>query len=133
MPPRTRAKALEGEIVSAPADESDEVQAELERVAKATKIGGVTVMLIPPNETQVAILLRLSRAVEREATVETTGRLFEAFFTIMESLLPVEGDAQRLEGLMATGKLTIQQMSEAWGASGEDEAANRRTRRARRK
>lgn len=131
MPPRTRAKALEGEIVGAPIDESDDAQAELERIAKPTKIGGITVMMIPPNETQIAILLRLSRAVEREATVETVGRLFETFFMIMESLLPVAGDAQRLEDLMVVGKLSVTELSEVWGASGEDSAPNRRTRRAR--
>lgn len=132
MPPRTRSKALEGEIVGAPVDQSsDEVQAELEKVAKATKVGPVTVMMSQPNETQLAILLRLGRAQERDQTSASTIRLIEAFFQVMESLLPVEGDAQILEDLMAQGKLRIDELSEAWGQSAEDVPTNRRTRRAR--
>lgn len=129
MPPRVRtpAKVLEGEITQPPTDEPDPVEP---TPAALTKIGPLSVLMRKPNDTQIGLILRLSRAAQRNPTSESIGRLFEAFFDVAESLLVNPADAYEIEHLMSCGKVQITDISEAWGRDGE-EPANRRTRRAR--
>lgn len=93
-----------------------------------TKFGQIEVMASKPNDTQIALLTRLARQAQRSPSADSYGRLFEAFFSIVESLISDE-DALRLEAEISKGMLTVEQISTAWGSDGE--APNRRTRRAR--
>lgn len=118
-------KVLEGEV-----SDVETVEAQ-DEAPQLRQLGGIEVLMRKPNDAQVAMLIRLAKATEKDPE-KNFARLADVFFRIIEGLLVDEDDIEVLLEEIVTGRITMAQISAGLTPKDEDaKTPGRRTRRVR--
>lgn len=95
-------------------------------------IGDIKVLMREPNDAQIAMLIRLAKAAEKDPQANFA-RLADVFFRIIEGLLVRPEDIEAMLDEIVEGRMSMKQIAEGLSAKGEDgkPATKARTRRVR--